>query len=630
MHPRGRWLVNAAMICVGILLTAMIARQALLPRQAVIPFVAELPPMTPSQFQNTQAIVGYVGMQRCLKCHPDQHASYCQTAHSQALAKIDLATEPPEGEFHDPHSQRYYRIYHRAGEIRHEESIRTIANDKLVLADLPVKFAIGSGRYSRSYLIDRDGFLFESPATWYAARPGWSLSPGYDRFNLGFERPAEFQCLTCHAGRVETLDRSPQRVSFHSLSIDCERCHGPGELHTQRRESPDFSVAQSQALDATIVNPSHLDRQRQEDICAQCHLYTPAMIALRGRRLQDYRPGLLLADFVACYGIQGAKGAMEVVGHVEQMRLSRCYQASESLTCTTCHDPHAKPGAGTEIAYFRNKCLTCHNEQSCGQARELRIKSHPDDNCVSCHMPRGPTEIPHFAFTHHHIGIHPSPAHAARTSIVGKLESPTPQKLALLKENLALPELEHRRNLGLAYLQFAEGPGQEQHGQTYLKLAREILTGLPRRLDDIEVEAALARVNFGVDYYATIIHSKRVADSAEASPDALAIACYTLGSTYYRLNLKAEAVPWLEKMLKLRPTPDIWNKLSDCLELRGDMDRAVDAARHASELAPDDPGVLKRYFELLQRSGQSNLADPLSQRIHELTEYRKRITQAGK
>ena len=42
-----------------------------------------------------------------------------------------------------------------------------------------VKFVLGSGNQGASFLIDRDGFLFQSPISWYA-RPGrWDLSSGY-------------------------------------------------------------------------------------------------------------------------------------------------------------------------------------------------------------------------------------------------------------------------------------------------------------------------------------------------------------------------------------------------------------------------------------------------------------------
>ncbi len=56
--------------------------------------------------------------------------------------------------------------------------------------DLPVRYLIGSGRYCRSYVVEVDGFLQESPLTWYTAKRQWGLSPGYDfAQHWSFERP---------------------------------------------------------------------------------------------------------------------------------------------------------------------------------------------------------------------------------------------------------------------------------------------------------------------------------------------------------------------------------------------------------------------------------------------------------
>ena len=63
---------------------------------------------------------------------------------------------------------------------------------------------IGSGRQAFSYLIEHDGFLFESPITWYAKDRRWGLSPGYERRVSRFERPILSECLVlpCQQGRA--------------------------------------------------------------------------------------------------------------------------------------------------------------------------------------------------------------------------------------------------------------------------------------------------------------------------------------------------------------------------------------------------------------------------------------------
>jgi Flp pilus assembly protein TadD len=560
--------------------------------------------------------VAYIGSARCAECHPEAHESYLQTAHSLALAGVELDAEPPDGEFDDPQSQRHYRIYRKSGEFHHEESIRTASGEPLVLADLPVSHVIGSGRFSRSYIVERDGFLFESPATWYAARPGWGLSPGYDHYNLGFQRPVELKCLACHAGRFEPVEQSPQRVTLHAQAIDCERCHGPGELHAEQRKAG--LAAAFEGADLTIVNPARLDRGRREDLCAQCHLHSAATVERRGRRLKEFHPGDHLADFVAHYGLKSPKSRMDVVGHVEQMRLSRCWEASQTLTCTTCHDPHGKPAAADAETFYRQKCLTCHSEQACGVPEATRRAEQATDNCIACHMPRGPTEIPHFAFTHHRIGIHAKDAPDEPAQAPGELVLLTPAD--------EVSPVDRERNLGLAYLQLSDAPGQARFGEEYRRRAREILQSAAKtERADVDVDAALARLWWRIDPARTLRHASAVVEAPQADPESLATACFTLGSTYYAQSNAAAALPWLERTVALRPTADVWIMLSDCLEQAGEMRAALEAARRGAEAAPDRPRYVERYAALLSAAGDRVHAAALEKRIQELREYRRRV-----
>ena len=76
--------------------------------------------------------------------------------------------------------------------------------------------SVPGGRGS-AYLIERDGFLFQSPITWYVRERKWDLPPGYEKVNLHFDRPVEHHCLYCHANRVEPVDGPGQPVSAADL-----------------------------------------------------------------------------------------------------------------------------------------------------------------------------------------------------------------------------------------------------------------------------------------------------------------------------------------------------------------------------------------------------------------------------
>ena len=135
---------------------------------------------------------------------------------------------------------------------------------------------------------------------------------------------------------------------------------------------------------------------------------------------------------------------MTVTGHVEQMHASRCYQASDRLTCTTCHDPHHAPQENEQRAHYRAACLACHEEAACRAPPMMRAEKNQDD-CAACHMPASKVEIPHLAFTHHRIAIHPAAAVGVRE------DSPAAAGLEPVLDISRLPTIDKQWLLGLAY-----------------------------------------------------------------------------------------------------------------------------------------------------------------------------------
>jgi hypothetical protein len=572
-----------------------------------------LPPPAASEFLNSRPGAQYIGIRACAACHPGEHESFLLTAHSAALAEIDLGEEPEGGEFTHAATGRCYRVYREGGELRHREFVPTADGSELTLADYPMRYVIGSG-FSRSYLAEPDGFLVESPATWYASKPGWGISPGYDRYNSGFERPAEIRCIQCHVGRVDSVDGSLQRLKIHAQEIDCERCHGPGSLHAARWEG------KSEALDGadlTIVNPRRLPRAEREAVCAQCHLHSAATVEIRGRNMADYRPSLRLSDFRVYYGLTTPNEGMDVVGHVEQMRLSRCYQASEVLTCTTCHHPHSKPAEDERVEFYRSKCLNCHAESACRLEPVERRRKTAADDCVVCHMPQVPTDIVHFAFTHHRIGNHDPEAKRAESFEVGTL---TP-----LDDVSHLPSIELDRCLGLGYVQLADSNGHNEHAGVYLGRAQRILERVRQRgIRDADVDAALARLNWGRDPQRTIEYAESVLMSDGPSPDARTTALFTLAGTYVEQKEWKLARKPLEQLVRIRRYADAWSMLSLCREREGDLSGAIEAAQQAGEIAPHRAELETRLAELYRRSGDETQAAAHERRAARLSAALKR------
>ena len=131
---------------------------------------ANSPASKPSAVQ-ASSLSGFVGIAECASCHSNQHQSWLLTAHSRAISLVDPESEPPDGQFFHDKSGRSFRVDRRQGQLWHTESmapatkvgVTTSEQHSLPEFCVPVKYLVGSGRHSRTYLTELDGFLMESP-----------------------------------------------------------------------------------------------------------------------------------------------------------------------------------------------------------------------------------------------------------------------------------------------------------------------------------------------------------------------------------------------------------------------------------------------------------------------------------
>ena len=131
-----------------------------------------------------------------------------------------------------------YEVEKRGDRVFHIEKKLSSDGNELFRREAKISFVIGSGNSGRSYLIEQDGYLVQSPITWFA-KDTWQLSPGYEEFNHHFERQITPACLFCHSNGVNAApDARNLYVDdvFTGHAIGCERCHGPGDLHVRARD----------------------------------------------------------------------------------------------------------------------------------------------------------------------------------------------------------------------------------------------------------------------------------------------------------------------------------------------------------------------------------------------------------
>lgn len=582
------------------------------------PRLAAGPRSLQTRFTNSAPEVKYVGVEACASCHAEAHRSYLQTNHSRAMSPIDLAQEPPDAEFTHELSGHKYRVAREGGQLHHQEWL-TGNGEPLLLADHAVRYSIGSGRQGRTYLVDRSGFLTESPITWYTARDAWGMSPGFDRaVHRSFERPVTQDCLFCHAGRTEMLDGSLNKLTVHETSIGCERCHGPGERHVAAHEGN--RKAPTDQTDFTIVNPRRLTREESVGVCAQCHMSSGSESDVPGRRMEDFRPSQDLADYRRHFAPKDRSGGMNVVGHVEQMRLSKCYTMSETMTCITCHDPHSTPSVNDRFNSFRGRCLTCHDEQACGVPVEKRLQQTKTgrDDCVSCHMPSSKTDIPHVASHHHRIGIHPAPT--------GDAEEPSGgvDELVPLDGKPGDSPQDRERFLGLAYLEYAGR--HKERSDDYLERSRKLLERVQRHgINDGVIEAALAQIHYDFGRYNDAEdHARRAMADPQLTPFSRDAALWILGDVALRQSRPAEAVAPLEQLVRRNSNSTHELALAQACYRSGQLEKSIEALKRAAASNAGRSDVQSSLAQALREQGDIAAADAQDKLVHRLQQLLKR------
>jgi hypothetical protein len=336
-------------------------------------------------------------------------------------------------------------------------------------------YAVGSGTRAFSYLLEDGGFLYEAPVAYYATGKSWGLAPGYDRYSYPYlTRPIAPGCLACHASGVQATPMTLNRYgspAFLEGGVACERCHGDGAKHVAAMRSGDAAGG------TQIVNPAKLTAERRDSICAQCHLTGDVRVMKEGSDWRSFQPGARLSDHQTVFVRAQRASAMQVTGHVENLALSACERKSGGrLWCGSCHDAHAVPAPAEASAWFRGRCLTCHETRPCTETKAKRMQAK--DDCTGCHMPKRPaSDAEHVVMTDHSIPRRPQ---KAANAVAADAE------LAPFGGGSAAP-----RDLALAYAIKAVGHNAgSDHARAVSMLERVVR----ERPDDVEVLLYLAEI----------------------------------------------------------------------------------------------------------------------------------------
>jgi len=301
----------------------------------------------------------FTGARACAPCHPAQARSQAASHHATALrpaAQTDLAQRL---------SARPLR--ERSGvEFAYAQSADGVAvtvTQDAARVDAVLEWAFGAGAQAITPVGRRDGKYFEHRLSWYreaghAARtlghPGTPSETPEKALGITQAPAAITQCFQCHATAVKP---GPD-LSAMQPGVTCERCHGPGAAHVKSASPSD------------VVRLSKLSARESVLFCAECHRATAPLDDPGSVR---YQPVGLMA--------------------------SRCFRVSGTLSCVTCHDPHAD--ASLDHKFYAPKCLACHATGG-APIRECRRASGGD--CLACHMKKS-SPFPFLTFTDHRIRV---------------------------------------------------------------------------------------------------------------------------------------------------------------------------------------------------------------------------------
>lgn len=583
-------------------------------------------PLQASPPLNADLSVKYIGSQACASCHPNQHKSYLATSHSKTLERVDPKKETTKGSFRHALSGNDYEVFLRDKQLFHREIIRGANNEELATTENPILYTMGSGSHGKSYVYRNGEFFGQSPLSWYVESQKWAMSPGYDMPNHpGFSRKLSSECFFCHVGSIDQKEGNPNDFTIMEETVGCERCHGPGELHAKKYRNRQSSTLQLSDLatttdDDTIVNPAKLKRELSEAICQQCHLQAAGKALRAGKDEWDFRPGTPLTDIRVDYQYRLGDDKMKIVGHVEQLHQSKCYQQTETLTCITCHNPHDTPSPENMAAHYRSICLDCHDNNACGEPLPKRMSTAKND-CAKCHMPKLDTEIPHTAFHHHRIGIHTAETDAQEVAV----------GLSPILDISSLTPLERDRCEALAKFQVGQeepdNPNFKDYGLESAKALIQLKNSGKADSDANTILALLARSQ-GQPAIARDIATEVI--EAEKRPTRPKIeALRLLAQLAYQSRKHEDAAKLYRQVTQYQSEAYDYFQLGISEQNSGQTERAITALKMAVELAPNYVEAHRVLAAILGSQGKSDESNKHQQLATQHEQRMKRLWQSA-
>lgn len=543
-------------------------------------------------WRNHADSVQYVGKEVCQTCHSEIAHSFSHTGMGSSFnhASIEKAHVHWNGSIviYDEQSNLGYIPFFR-GDILMVKEFRIEHGDTVHQRIQKVDYIIGSGQHTNSHIISINGFLYQAPFTFYTQKGKADLPPGFEHGNNSrFSRQIGLECMSCHnAMPTEFVLGSTNRFNSVPKGIDCERCHGPGEIHVNDKLSGRI-VDTAVHADYSIVNPRRLTADRQVEICQRCHLQGNAVLH-EGKSFFDFKPGMILSDYMDVYlpRYTDSKDNFIMASHVDRFKQSKCFQSSNNaFNCISCHNPHVSV-VETKNDLFNAQCVSCHQEDHassiCSESRQIRDQNA--DNCVACHMPSSSSEdIPHVSVHDHWIR---KPQVVEPTEVERKLQAlvaiNNPQPSIISKANAFLQQFEQFNGtpemLDSALFYIQKLPSEQAFREwIHLYYLKGTFGLLARYVESVGAQKLLNRLN------------------SKSYNNADAWSMYRIGEAYNSLDQVNQARTFYKQALDLAPNIlEFENKFGALALKMGDIQTAESSFQRLLELNPYLPEAHGNY-----------------------------------
>jgi len=561
---------------------------------------------------------------QCATCHSEIAASFAKTGMARSFSKAGPIE--PVRFYHQP-SETWYAIAERGGSYYQRRWRIGYSGAETEVQESRIDYVMGSGNHVRTYLHRTDrGALIELPLAWYSENGGqWAMNPGHDRDYVLPPRAVAYECMFCHNAYPKIPsghDEPGSEPLFEGVlpeGIGCERCHGDGANHVRVAQTPGAKV---EDIRKAIVNPARLSKDRQMEVCMQCHLETtslqlPHSIVKYGRAPFSYQPGEPLDNFMIFFDHAAGspyRDDFEIAHSAYRLRKSRCFLASKGiLTCTTCHNPHDIPRGEEATLHYNSVCAQCH--------RSLPARHTKATDCVACHMPKRRTQdVVHAVMTDHYIQRRP-PANllaplAERQEFDGKqYRGPVvpyyPSPLPRTPENLlyeAVAQVTQQSNLKALPRLAAEIAAQPpSRPEFYVELGEAWLNaGQPRNAVAAFDQALKRAPNSSValvDLAEALTQPAQNVRAVEALKRGIA-AGLSDPLLWYQLGLAAHDATAFAKAVALDPgMAEAHNALGELLASSENLARAESEFREALRIEPDMPAAQSNLGHVLAARG---------------------------